>query len=83
MKHLLTFQPDITAPDLKEAIYDTLDKIKAILTCIIFSTGFVKEEVELDNKILFDALCIANDYINKLTQFFQQLEIVQPTLHSV
>ena len=76
MKHLFPLRSDATATDLKEAMHDVLAKAKAILTCIIFSTEFVREEVALEGQTLFSALCVADDCLDELMQLFQRWEHV-------
>ncbi|HVV69546.1 MAG TPA: hypothetical protein VHE99_11055 [Gammaproteobacteria bacterium] len=52
--------------ETKDEIDICIKKIKAILTCTIFSTIFLKDGMAFDNDTLYSAFCIADDYIKNL-----------------
>lgn len=74
MKQLFTINSDATVANLKDAIHGTLKKTKAILTCIMFSTEFIRDGLELDEHTLYHALWAADDYLDDLQLLLNRLE---------
>lgn len=56
----------ILSIETKDEIDICIKKIKAILTCTMFSTIFLKDEMALDNDTLYSVFCIADDYMKNL-----------------
>ena len=74
MQEIFTLNPSIAAIDLKDAIYCRINKTKAILTCVMFAAEFLRDDMEVDNHTLYNALWIADDCLNELGVLFQRLE---------
>jgi hypothetical protein len=66
MKQAFVLNPAMTSIEIKDEMDSCINKIKAILTCTMFSTTFLKQDMALDNNTLYHALCIADDYMKNL-----------------
>lgn len=69
-----TPSPDIFT--IKDQIHEKITKAKSVLTCIMFATEFVHNEVEIDNHTIYHALWSVDDYLEELDILFQRLERV-------
>ena len=72
--------PKHTIINLEDQTHEKIAKAKSILTCVMFSTGFVRNEMELDNNTLYHALCAIDEYLDELNLLFQQLMSVRPSV---
>ena len=65
---------------LEDQTHEKIAKAKSILTCVMFSTGFVRNEMELDSNTLYHALWAIDEYLDELNLLFQQLTSVKPAI---
>ena len=66
MRDFFLLKPDMPAVDLKDAIHSHLNKTKAILTCAMFATEFIRDDVKLDDHTLYHVLWAADDYLEDI-----------------
>lgn len=74
MENLFVSAHDHTSMAIRDAIYSKIQQSKAILTCIMYSTKFVRSDIELDQTTLYHALWAVEDYLEELDSLFQELE---------
>lgn len=63
-----THSPDLII--LKDQIYEKINKAKSVLTCAMFATEFVRDEVEIDNHTLYHALWVVDEYLDELIKIW-------------
>ena len=66
--------PAATSLDIQDAIHSTLNKVKAVLTCLMFSTEFTRDDIELDDSTLYHALWVADDLVDNVQSLLARLE---------
>jgi hypothetical protein len=71
------FNSDVSVIDLKDAIHSRISKAKAILTCVMFASEFVRDDMTMDDHAVYHALWAADDYLEELDMLFQRLEEIQ------
>lgn len=76
MQDIFSLNPNVSAIDLKDAIHCRINKTKAILTCVMFSSEFVRSDMSIDNHTIYHALWAADEYLDELEKIFQQLELL-------
>ena len=74
MQDLFTLRADAAKIDLTDAIHSRFNKTKAILTSIMFSLEFIRDDMKLDNSTIYHALWAADGYLEELEVLFQRLE---------
>ena len=74
MENLFASSHDHPGINIRDAIHINIQQSKAILTCIMFATEFVRPEITLDASTLYHALWSVDDHLEKLALLFQQLE---------
>lgn len=74
MQSIFTLNPNATRLELHDEIYSRFQKTKAVLTCIMFAIQFVRDEVELDNGTLYNALWAVDDQLFDLERLYKQFE---------
>lgn len=62
--------------DLKDQIYEKIAKAKSVLTCVMFATEFIRDDMVLDKRTLYHALWATDGYLEELEMLFNQLEEV-------
>lgn len=70
MKSLFIVKPDASRSELEDAIQNTFQKAKTILTCAMFAMNFAREEIELDQGTLYHILSAVDDYLDEMAQLF-------------
>jgi hypothetical protein len=59
--------------NLKDTTYHNLQKSKAILTCVMFATEFIRDDMALDNQTIYHALWAVDDYLENIETMLEQL----------
>jgi hypothetical protein len=67
-----TCQPQ-HSPSIKDQTYEKINKAKSVLTCVMFATEFVRDEMVVDNNTIYHALWAVDEYLDELEKLFQQI----------
>ncbi len=73
METLQLSNPKHVIIHLEDQTREKITKAKSILTCVMFSTQFVRNEMELDSNTIYHALWAIDEYLDELDLLFQQL----------
>ena len=69
-------QDDHATPNravIQDSIIEKISKAKSILTCIMFSAEFLREDMEIDNHTFYHALWAVDEYLEELEKLFEQI----------
>ncbi len=73
MESFSVSNPSFSSINIKDDIFSKMQQSKAILTCIMFTTAFIRDDMQLDNATLYNALCAVDHYLQELGLLFEQL----------
>lgn len=76
MTNQSTFNSLSDLSSFKDQMNEKIIKAKSILTCIMFAIEYVRDDIKLNNYTLYNALWVADDYLEELEMLLNQLEKV-------
>jgi hypothetical protein len=73
MENFSVSNPSFSSINIKDAIFSKMQQSKAILTCVMFATEFIRDDMQLGNATLYNALWAVDHYLEELGLLFEQL----------
>jgi hypothetical protein len=75
MENLSSHNTSLSSIDIKDAIFSKMQQSKAIITCVMFATEFIRDDMRLGNATLYHALWAVDHYLEELGLLLEQLEV--------